>query len=765
MRTTWFRLPCHLLAVATLLVGAAWAAQDKPLGKWLEEPRTFDGREDYLQLGDFGELEAATVAFWFKSSPLAATEQWQGLVTSDAWEEGVIHVPLRNRMIDVHLHMGDGRRARLTSSRLKSDSWYHVAVVGDTAQRLLRLYINGYEQNVADISALSTGLKLIRQVAGREHDGKQHGRYFKGAIREVRIYDRPLEAKEIRSLCPQAPRPADRDSRNIRTGLVIPDEGYCDQPYVVITQDGNWLCLPTTAGGHEGAADSHVVATISADEGRTWSKPVSLEPADGPESVYSLPVVARTGRVYAFYVYNGERFRCPGRSDCVGWYVYKYSDDNGRSWSKERYRLPMRMTAVDRANTFKGRVQIFWGIGKPITLGDSMIFAFSKCGKYLIDRSEGWFYRSDNILTQPDVNRITWQLLPDGDLGLKNPKFGEVQAEQNIVPMGDGSIYCMYRTVTGYPCDAYSRDRGHTWTMPQHAAYTPGGKRMKNPRACPRIWRTGNGRYLFWFHNHSGKTYEGRNPAWISGGLERDGKICWSQPEILLYDPLPDTRMSYPDLIEQHGHYWITETNKTIARVHQVDKSLLEGLWQQGTRSSVAREGLALQAGHRQLLDGQIDMPAGLDLEEQSGLSLDFWIELATLSEGQTILDGRDAAGRGILLRTGPQATIRIELGDGRSQASWDSDPGLLAEGRLHHVAIIVDSGPQIITFVVDGTLCDGGDARQYGWGRYDAPLGVVSHSGKLRIGPGLKGKLKKLRIYNRYLRTSEAVGNYRAGP
>ncbi len=66
------------------------------------------------------------------------------------------------------------------------------------------------------------------------------------------------------------------DLRNINTGHVIPDEGYCDQPYVVITRDGNWLCLLTTAGGTEGAANSHVVSTISTDHGLSWSKLVEL---------------------------------------------------------------------------------------------------------------------------------------------------------------------------------------------------------------------------------------------------------------------------------------------------------------------------------------------------------------------------------------------------------------------------------------------------------------------------------------------------------
>ena len=570
------------------------------------------------------------------------------------------------------------------------------------------------------------------------------------------------------------------DIRDIRAGHAIPDEGYCDQPYVVITDDGNWLCLLTTAGGHEGAANSHVVSTISADQGRTWSELVELEPVDGPPSVYSLPVVTRTGRVYAFYDYNGDNFPCPGRSDCVGWFVYKYSDDNGRTWSAERYRLPMRMTAVDRTNTFGGKVQIFWGIGKPITLDDTMIFAFSKCGKYLIDRSEGWFYRSDNILTESDPAKIEWQLLPDGDVGLKNPAFGEIQAEQNILAMNDGSIYCMYRTAGDHPCHAYSRDRGHTWTMPEYATYTPGGRKFKNSRACPKVWRTSGGKYLFWFHHHGAhkNPYRGRNPAWLSGGIEKDGHIYWSQPEIVLYDLDPkncvfDAKtgmpgegggMSYPDLIEQDGRYWITETQKTIARVHPVDSVLLEGLWSQGKVKTVTTKGLVADLGPEQLGRGEVDLPGLPSLAGGGAFSVDSWITLEDLSAGQIILDSRDASGKGLAVTTTSHGTIRIEISDGKNAGFWECDRGVIKANTRHHVAIIVDGGPKVISFVVDGILCDGGTASTHGWGRFGPELGDVSGSGKLRIAPALKGRVERLRVYGRYLRTSEAVANYHAG-
>ena len=576
----------------------------------------------------------------------------------------------------------------------------------------------------------------------------------------------------------RGPRPI--DPRDIRAGYKIPDEGYCDQPYVVITQDGNWLCLLTTARGGEGAASSHVVATISKDHGRTWTRPVALEPDDGPSSVYSLPVVTHFGRVYAFYNFNGDNFKCPGRSDCVGWFVYRYSDDNGRTWSKERYRLPMRLTAVDRTNTFDGKVQIFWGIGKPITFGDTMMFAFSKCGKYLIDRSEGWFYRSDNILTERDVDKVRFQLLPDGDHGLRNPAYGEVQAEQNIVHMSDGSIYCMYRTAGDHPCHAYSRDGGHTWTMPVYATYRPGGRRIKNSRACPRIWRCKNGKYLFWFHHHGAHkvAYRGRNPAWLSGGIEKNGFIHWSQPEIVLFDldpknclfdpetgmPGPGGGMSYPDLIEQDGRYWITETQKTVARVHSIDPTLLEGLWNQGNVKTVSRKGMILDLDAGEIAQGSAPLPSLPNLARGGGFSVDFWIKLTDLSAGQVIADSRDAQGRGFIVKTANHGTIRIEMNDGERVGSWVCDRGMIKPDTWHHVAIIIDGGPNVITFVVDGLLCDGGKTSIYGWGRFDPRLGDLSGSNQLRVAPRLRGQLERLRVYDRYLRTSEAIANYHAG-
>ena len=348
------------------------------------------------------------------------------------------------------------------------------------------------------------------------------------------------------------------DWRNVDNGLQIYTNGYIDQPYVVTLENGNWLVVFTTGEGHEGTGGQHIVSSLSKDQGKSWSKPVRIEEPGTESKSWAMPYLTDYGRVYVFYDYNGDKIHSLGdrkniREDMLGWYCYKYSDDNGKTWS-DRYRLPVRTTNVDRKNDWNGDVQILWGIGKPIDMEEGMMFAFTKIQDYLIENSEGWFFRCMNINTERDPEKLKWEMLPEGDNGLKNENLGTVNAEQNIVQLDDGTIYCMHRTISGFPAESFSHDRGESWTLPVIPKYYTGNN-IKHPRACPRIWKTKSGKYLFWQHNHGGWDFNGRNPAWISGGIEKNGKIMWSQPEILLYEDEFVKRMSYPDLIEQNGEY------------------------------------------------------------------------------------------------------------------------------------------------------------------------------------------------------------------
>jgi hypothetical protein len=99
----------------------------------------------------------------------------------------------------------------------------------------------------------------------------------------------------------------------------------------------------------------------------------------------------------------------------------------------------------------------------------------------------------------------------------------------------------------------------------------------------------------------------------------------------------------------------------------------------------------------------------------------------------------------------------------GLGEVSWDCDPGLLVPGRWHHVAIVVDGGPKTIAFVVDGRLNDGGAHRQFGWARFPRELRTVSVVDRVVLAPQLQGELRGVRVYDRALRTSEVIGNWRA--
>ncbi len=592
------------------------------------------------------------------------------------------------------------------------------------------------------------------------------------------------------------------DWRNITSGSIIPDESYADQPYVVKTDDGAWLTVLTTGSGHEGAGGQHVISVRSTDRGRTWDKPVDVEPSNGPEASYAVLLKVPGGRVYVFYNHNTENVRqvigdnppykegIVRRVDSLGHFVFKYSDNHGKTWSARRYEIPQRDFEIDRKNPYQGKLKFFWNVGKAFAYKNAGYVPLHKVGGFgegFFTSSEGVLLRSDNILTESDPEKIRWKMLPDGDVGLRTPGGGgPVAEEQSFSVLSDGSIFCVYRTIDGHSAYSYSRDGGATWDAPQYMRYS-NGRLMKHPRAANFAWRCENGKYLYWFHNHGGRfirehprrrtiAYEDRNPVWLAGGVEADsprGKIIqWSQPEIVLYDDDPIVRMSYPDLVEDGGEYYLTETQKDIARVHKIDATLLKGLWEQAEAKSISTADLLLQLpASGQTMPANASAPPlpqfirrssrgdyGAD-RLRTGVSLDLWVRLGSIQVGQALLDNRTPDGKGFLLRTADAGAVEIVMNDGRTENRWASDPGVLSADRQHHIAVIVDSGPNVISFVIDGVLNDGGDSRQFGWGRFSSHFQSINGATTLRLNHVLS-----LRIYGRALRTSETIASYRKG-
>lgn len=595
----------------------------------------------------------------------------------------------------------------------------------------------------------------------------------------------------------------EKDYRNIINGSEIYSSGYSDQPYIVKADDGAWLCTMTTGSGHEGQKGQHVVTMRSLDKGKSWQGRCALEPSDGPESAYSVLLKVPGGRIFVFYAYNSQNIRevpaDPGptfngicrRVDCLGDFVFRYSDDHGKSWSENRYCIDVREMAIDRENVLKGKTRFFWNVGKPFFYENSAFVPLIKIGGFgegCYTRTEGVLLKCENIGENDDPTSLKWETLPDGDSGLKTPPGGGLIAEeQSYSVLSDGSFFCVYRSVDGYPVCTYSRDGGHVWSASVYMSYAD-GRLIKHPRAANFAWKCSNGKFLYWFHNHGGQSlsdrlklegadiaYDDRNPVWLCAGEEYDteeGKcIKWSYPEIILYHDDPFIRISYPDLTEDSGNYFITETQKTVARVHQVDRKLIDSLFSQFQAKKIVTDGLVLNVTPPVPLE--IEMPHfsefnmrnhskndGSGLDMRVGFSIDIWISFTSVNGRKNILDSRDATGKGICVYLNDNQNITISINDSTNDSQWSTYPVKFQQDRLHHIVIIVDGGPKVISFVVDGIFCDGGNERQFGWGRFSPFIKNINGS---KFGK-LSADINSLRIYDRYLLTSEAISNYAVG-
>ena len=129
--------------------------------------------------------------------------------------------------------------------------------------------------------------------------------------------------------------------------------------------------------------------------------------------------------------------------------------------------------------------------------------------------------------------------------------------------------------------------------------------------------------------------------------------------------------MSYPDLLEEDGEYYLFETQKDFARVHQFDRSLVEGLWGQfEDGAEVSRDGCLLEPNDP---SGAIDLPPLPEftrrdrvradhgvIDLKAGFTVEMWLELRDLAAGQTPLDSRSANGQGLCLQTTARGTVEI---------------------------------------------------------------------------------------------------------
>jgi hypothetical protein len=78
--------------------------------------------------------------------------------------------------------------------------WFHIAGVADAVRKRKELWVDGVLVASGSFSGSANTGHHHRLQVGRSADGNQTGAYFKGKIDDLRIYNRPLTAAEIKGL-------------------------------------------------------------------------------------------------------------------------------------------------------------------------------------------------------------------------------------------------------------------------------------------------------------------------------------------------------------------------------------------------------------------------------------------------------------------------------------------------------------------------------------------------------------------------------------
>lgn len=303
------------------------------------------------------------------------------------------------------------------------------------------------------------------------------------------------------------------------------------------TPDGDnqhFLVVPTprrsflafwTQSTRENAADQQVIMSRSEDQGRSWSSPVEIAgPAQtGRMASWGFPVVVpHTGRVYCFLNQNAgiEDVRADTTGEC--W--YRWSDDDGRTWSADHGVVEIGRCAISHPDP---QVPPAWIVcHTPVrTARGQLVAGFTRWASRAVAGSVGlftlesqiWFLRFDNIATAEDPLDLRVSTWPDAEHGLRVPPPGNpevsVAQEPTVQPLPDGRHICVMRTMTGRIYFALSADGCESWDEPRPLRYCPGGPEILQPIApCP-LYRLRDGRYLLLFHNNDGSAHGGSGPG------------------------------------------------------------------------------------------------------------------------------------------------------------------------------------------------------------------------------------------------------------
>jgi sialidase-1 len=314
----------------------------------------------------------------------------------------------------------------------------------------------------------------------------------------------------------------------------------------VTTADGAVLCID--------AQD----ALSSRDEGKTWKKrPLFGDPSKYKVSNERALLRTRDGVVIAAWMNLQERnhaegFRWGGdESEFRQWILPTYvcrSLDDGKTWQQPiKINTPWCGCIHSMIETTNGRI---------VLAAQEVIPAWRHAAYVFVSDDQGKTWKKSNIL----------------DIGTgRHDHAGSI--EGTLVELGDGSIYQLLRTETGYLYEATSKDDGLTWEDFKSSG-------IRSVTCCAQLYRLADSRIaLLWNHPVRFRPTDRHCREELSIAFSADECKTWSRPVVVATNYASPgagpggRRVSYPYLYERRpGEFWITTMQGGLRmKVHAAD--------------------------------------------------------------------------------------------------------------------------------------------------------------------------------------------------
>ena len=140
--------------------------------------------DNYVEIPALGEFDLASVECY---AYLSGPSNGQGIISTWQWAAGKVHFKFTSDKIIVDKNDGGS-----VTSASEIDTWYHIIYTTNSAANELKLYVDG--ELVSESNAGATAENMNERRIGSEHNG----RWLNGMIDNVRIYDRVLNADEVK---------------------------------------------------------------------------------------------------------------------------------------------------------------------------------------------------------------------------------------------------------------------------------------------------------------------------------------------------------------------------------------------------------------------------------------------------------------------------------------------------------------------------------------------------------------------------------------